>query len=96
MLYEVITSTELEAVLGLDKTDDLPVESISWEEMLSSTPITNPYEKLTELDLRITSYNVCYTKLLRTDLLSFSCATRAEGQIKIINRRIKTPLFMKW
>lgn len=47
---------ELEIVLGLDKADGLLIESISWENMLNATPITNPYEKLTELDLSYILY----------------------------------------
>jgi amino acid adenylation domain-containing protein len=56
-LQKILASgTELEIVLGLDKTEGLPIESISWEDMLNATPITNPYEKLTELDLSYILY----------------------------------------
>jgi len=48
--------TELETVLGLDKTEGLPIESISWDDLLNAPPIANPYEKLTELDLSYILY----------------------------------------
>ena len=56
-LQQILASgTELEVVLGLDKTEGLAIESISWGDMLNATPINNPYEKLTELDLSYILY----------------------------------------
>ena len=53
MLYEVITGTEGTIVVGIDQVDGAD------ESATTGQPI--PRGKM----IRITSYNVCYTKLLR-------------------------------
>ena len=47
---------KLEIVLGLDKTEGLSIESVSWDDMLTAMPLANPYKNLTELDLSYILY----------------------------------------
>jgi len=56
-LRQILASgTKLEIVLGLDKTEGLSIESISWNDMLTALPIASPYKNLTELDLSYILY----------------------------------------
>jgi L-proline---[L-prolyl-carrier protein] ligase len=56
-LQQILASgADLEGVLGVRESEELPIRSISWEDMLNATPLTNPYERLTELDLSYILY----------------------------------------
>ena len=64
MLYEVITNT-LEAFPAKLKTCEEMLENSKVQLANAKIEVAKPFPKEEELKTRITSYNVCYTKLLR-------------------------------
>ena len=64
--YKNITAREY---LNIFKSDDFNIEK--WNELFE-LPLDNIIDNFST---RITSYNVCYTKLLRTILLSETCSS---------------------
>ena len=81
MLYEVITRYAVDAVLAAGR--DAPVDVPAPDDQGDLHPQGGDFPDL----LRITSYNVCYTKLLRIDSgQGFIGINKAKELLKSLNK----------